>query len=238
VLDNGKGVQKHPKRSLDTKDPREANIRAKAVLAEFDRIIGKAKALIADATFRPSNARAWTPPKSPASPEHVYAEALAWDERVRFGGRDEMKWMEAEIIRLNGAVDPPLIPLEQWPQRGVPRKLFEENHAELLDSLPMIQQAAAMGDISVVEDHVKLALATFSIELDEHSPAYIKVSTACLHSYLRALGNREARRWHHGGDASSKLAGSRANIGGRHAARYAWRLEAAPDARQGKTRGD
>lgn len=46
VLDNGKGVQKHLKRSLGTKDLREANIRAKPVLAKFDRIIGKAKALI------------------------------------------------------------------------------------------------------------------------------------------------------------------------------------------------
>jgi uncharacterized protein DUF6538 len=38
VLDNGKGVHKHLKRSLGTKDVREANIRAKPVLAEFDRI--------------------------------------------------------------------------------------------------------------------------------------------------------------------------------------------------------
>ncbi|WP_409363823.1 DUF6538 domain-containing protein [Bradyrhizobium liaoningense] len=43
-LGNGKVVQKHLKKSLGTKDLREANIRAKPVLAEFDRIIAKAKA--------------------------------------------------------------------------------------------------------------------------------------------------------------------------------------------------
>jgi hypothetical protein len=36
LLDNGKGLQKHLKRSLGTKDLREANIRAKPVLAEFE----------------------------------------------------------------------------------------------------------------------------------------------------------------------------------------------------------
>lgn len=46
-LNNGKSVQKHLKRSLGTKDLREANIRAKPVLAEFDRIIARAKASLA-----------------------------------------------------------------------------------------------------------------------------------------------------------------------------------------------
>jgi hypothetical protein len=57
VLDNGKGVQKHLKRALGTKDLREANIRAKPVLAGFDRIIGEAKASRTSA-FRLSNAQA------------------------------------------------------------------------------------------------------------------------------------------------------------------------------------
>jgi hypothetical protein len=52
VLDNGKAAQKHLKKSLGTKDAREANIRAKPVLAEFDRIIAKAQALIAERRHR------------------------------------------------------------------------------------------------------------------------------------------------------------------------------------------
>ena len=33
--------------------------------------------------------------------EYVYAKALAWDERARYG-RDELKRMEAEHIRREG----------------------------------------------------------------------------------------------------------------------------------------
>jgi hypothetical protein len=52
-LDNGKPAQSHLKRSLGTKDIREANVRAKPVLAEFDRIIAKAKSRLA-ANTRPN----------------------------------------------------------------------------------------------------------------------------------------------------------------------------------------
>jgi hypothetical protein len=45
ILDNGKSRQIFLKRSLDTKDPRKPNIRAKHVLIEFDRILAQAGAL-------------------------------------------------------------------------------------------------------------------------------------------------------------------------------------------------
>jgi hypothetical protein len=90
-----------------------------------------------------------------------------------------MERLRAEVIRLEGSVDPPHLPLELWPKRGLPLTVLEDNHAELLDTLVMMRRAAAMGDISAVQDHVMLALAHFHIELDEHSPAYIKLSTAC-----------------------------------------------------------
>src|SRR5258708_8735376 len=44
-LGNGKSRQVFLKRTLDTKDLREANIRAKPVLIEFDRILAQAEAL-------------------------------------------------------------------------------------------------------------------------------------------------------------------------------------------------
>ncbi|WP_426613172.1 DUF6538 domain-containing protein [Bradyrhizobium sp. McL0616] len=186
-LNNGKAAQKHLKRSLGTKDLREANIRAKPVLADFDRIIAKAKASLAATTVPTVKRTSLNDTEIKRMAEYVYAKALAWDERVRFGGRDEMKRIEAEIIRLEGAVEQPLIAQEQWPQRGMPRGVYEENKAELLDTLREMREAAAMGDISAVQDHVLEAMLAFNVELDQHSPAYIRLSTACLHSYLRAL---------------------------------------------------
>ncbi|WLA74779.1 site-specific integrase [Bradyrhizobium diazoefficiens] len=192
-LNNGKPVQKHLKRSLGTKDLREANIRAKPVLAEFDRIIAKAKASLKSTSVPTLKRTSLNDTEIKRMAEYVYAKALAWDERVRFGGRDEAKRIEAEVIRLEGAIEPPRIPHEQWPQRGVPRQVYEENKAELVDTLRELRQAAAMGDIASVQDHVLEAMWAFNVELDEHSAAYIKLSTACLHSYLRALEDIQKR---------------------------------------------
>jgi hypothetical protein len=44
VLGNGKSRQVFLKRSLDTKDLRDANIRAKPVLIKFDRMLAQAEA--------------------------------------------------------------------------------------------------------------------------------------------------------------------------------------------------
>ena len=193
VLDNGKAAQKYLKRSLGTKDLREANVRAKPVLAEFDRIIAKAKSLVGNGQTPTIKRTSLNTAEIARMAEWVYAEDLAWDERFRFGGRDERKRIEAELLRRDGSVERPLIPHEQWPLRGMPLKVFQENHEELLHTLRVVRQAAAMGDISAVQDQVMLALATFNIELDEHSPAYIKLGTACLHAYLRALEAIEKR---------------------------------------------
>jgi len=193
VLDNGKGVQKHLKRSLGTKDLREANIRAKPVLAEFDQIISKAKALIAANRSPTIKRTSLNDTEIKRMSEYVYANALRQDERFRFGGRDERKRIEAELVRLEGTAEPPLIPHEQWPQWGMPLRVFEENHEELLDTLRVIRRAAAMGDFSVVQDHMMEAMWAFHVQLDEHSPSYTKLGIACLHSYLRALEAIEKR---------------------------------------------
>ncbi|MGY4173986.1 DUF6538 domain-containing protein [Bradyrhizobium sp. USDA 4529] len=186
-LNNGKAAQKHLKRSLGTKDLREANIRAKPVLAEFDRIIAKAKGRLATTTAPAIKRISLNDTEIKRMAEWVYANALAWDERGRFTGREERKRMREEAIRLEGPMDPPLVPYEQWPQFGLPRELHEENKAELLETLRLMREAAARGDISAVQDHVLEATWAFNVELDEHSAAYIKLGTACLHSYLRAL---------------------------------------------------
>jgi integrase len=186
-LNNGKAVQKHLKRSLGTKDLRDANVRAKPVLAEFDRIIARAKSRLATTEAPAVKRTSLSDTEIKRMAEYVYAKALAWDEQCRFTGREERKRREAEIIRLEGSIEPLSIPHDQWPQFGVPRQVYEENAAALVDDLRVMREAAAMGDISAVQDHVLAAMWAFNIEVDEHSPAYIKLGIACLHSYLRAL---------------------------------------------------
>ncbi|OKO88692.1 hypothetical protein AC629_08785 [Bradyrhizobium sp. NAS80.1] len=185
-LNNGKAVQKHPKRSLGTKDVRDANVRAKPVLAEFDRIIAQAKSRLATTEAPAIKRTSLSDTEIKRTAEFVYADALAWDERVRFGGRDEMERMAAEVIRLEGPIDTPDIPLDQWPQRGMPREMYEENRAELLDTQRVMRKAAAMGDISAVQDRVLKAMWAFNVDLNEHSPAFEigRIDDQLIHSCI------------------------------------------------------
>jgi hypothetical protein len=100
-----------------------------------------------------------------------------------------MNWSELEA-RSSGskAMLIPLVPRFINGHKEACRDTFtRKNKAELLDTLRSLREAAAMGDISAVQDQVLEATWAFNIELDEHSPAYIKLGTACLHSYLRAF---------------------------------------------------
>ena len=83
------------------------------------------------------------------------------------------------------------IPYEQWPRTGLPLEVFQENQAELQDSLRFMRQAAAVGNISVVQDDVQEALDAFGIQLDENSPAYTKLGMA---AYRHASGSLRQSR--------------------------------------------
>lgn len=74
------------RRSLGTDNKREATHRAKHALAELDQILNEARNL----ANRPGPARRdnLNDPEIKRMAEYVYAKALAWDERTRYG-RDE-----------------------------------------------------------------------------------------------------------------------------------------------------
>ena len=57
VLGGNKAKQVWLQRSLRTKDIKQANILAKPVLAEFDRIVARAEAMIANAPVRATSSR-------------------------------------------------------------------------------------------------------------------------------------------------------------------------------------
>jgi hypothetical protein len=188
VLGGKKAAQVYLKKSLGTKDRREATRRATHALADLDRTLREAKALIAKPAPKTPLRTTLSETEIKRMAEYVYAKTLAWDERVRFGGRDEVKRMEAEHQRLTGeAVEPWAIPYEQWPRGGLPPTVLHENHEALLDTIRFVREAAALGDFSVAEEHIADALDAFNIQLDEKCPAYTKLGTECLRAYLRAL---------------------------------------------------
>jgi hypothetical protein len=95
VLNNGKPRQAYLKKSLGTKDLKTANVRAKPVQMDFDRIMRAAAAL---KDTKPPTRDILSSVEIERMAEYVYARTLAWDERFRFGGRDELK-RAAEKLR-------------------------------------------------------------------------------------------------------------------------------------------
>jgi hypothetical protein len=82
VLDNGKDRQANLKKSLGTKDLREANVRAKPVLAGFDRVIAEAEQLL---TARPMRA-SLSATEIKRLAEIYYASVMEADETERREG--------------------------------------------------------------------------------------------------------------------------------------------------------
>jgi hypothetical protein len=100
LLANGKPKQVYLKRSLGTKDLKDANIRAKPVLAGFDRIIRDAAAIAEQPSAKPQARSSLNETEVRLMADYVYATTLAWDERWRVGGREELKRTEAELRKL------------------------------------------------------------------------------------------------------------------------------------------
>ena len=196
VLGSNKQTQKYLKKSLGTKERREANRRATHALADLDRTFREAEALIRQEPPKPK-----APPRTTLNDteikrmaEYIYAKTLAWDERTRYG-RDELKRMEAEHLRLEGRPlsGPWAFPYETLPPYGLSPAQLAENREQLAESFKDFREALALGDISAVEDHIIDALDAFQIELDRQSVAYPKLGIEVLRSYVRALQAIEQR---------------------------------------------
>ncbi|WP_271583115.1 site-specific integrase [Bradyrhizobium sp. CCBAU 45389] len=159
ALNNGKAAQKHLKKSLGTKDTREANIRAKPVLAEFDRIIAKAKASLAATTVPIVKRSSLNDTEIKRMAEWVYAEALKEDEALRLSGRLATIGPHGENV----------------------------NADALGDILRDCQQQFAVGNVSFAEHRAQNALAAFGITLDQSGPAYHKLCIESAKAFLAAL---------------------------------------------------
>jgi hypothetical protein len=82
VLDNGKERQTWLQKSLGTKDPHEAKRRAVAVLADFNKTLDQAEALLVELPLRTSLAKS----EIDRIAEFYYASVLAGDEEFTSEG--------------------------------------------------------------------------------------------------------------------------------------------------------
>lgn len=158
-LNNGKAQQKHLKRSLGTKDLRQANIRAKPVLAEFDQIIAKAKARLATTEAPAIKRTSLNDTEIKRMAEWVYANALKEDEALRFSGRLELTGPQGENVNADA-------------------------HEDILQDF---KQQFAVGDVSFAEQRAQNALASFGITLDHSCTAYHNLCIESAKAFLKAL---------------------------------------------------
>jgi integrase len=193
ILGGKKPTQVYVKKSLATKDRREATRRAPHALADIDRTLREAAALTQRPKVEATLRTTLTDTEIKRMAEYVYAKALAWDERTRFG-RDEWKRMEDEHNRLHGdAMDPWKIPYDKLPPHGFSPAMLAEHRAQLTEDLQSMREYLALGNIAAAEEHISEALDAFSIDLDRKSNAYPKLGIEVLRAYVRALQDIEKR---------------------------------------------
>jgi integrase len=194
VLGSKRRSQVFLKKSLGTKEPKAANVRGKLVLAEFDRTLSEAAALLkplAVATRQSLNAT-----EIARMAEYVFAKQLAWDERFRVGGREELKRLEVEVQQQSDqghGSEPWAFPYETLPLHGL--SVDQLRYRRVLDeeSLQLMREALALGDIGAVEADVADALVAFGINLASGSPSYPALGIAVLRACVRALQAIEQR---------------------------------------------
>jgi hypothetical protein len=186
VLGNGKPRQAYLKKSLGTKDPKAANVRAKLVLAGFDRVISDATAIALQAAAPAKPRGSLNAAEIARMSEALFGKLLADDEAGRFGGRAYMADVEAQLRR-QGVEFTPLYPLQALPEFGWSREQLAQQKEHMVHELATMQEALALGDITAVVDDVSLLLSDFQINLDRNSASYRELGMQALRAYVRAL---------------------------------------------------
>ena len=185
VLGLSKPDLKWLKKSLGTKDQREAHIRAKPVLMGFDRMLADAEALLKTRPVRTAIAQA----EIDRIAEYHFATTLAQDEEERREGTGSDEVVESIARQLTGAgIDFEMpIPLSPRATYGLSDREVAKRQADLNFILPIMQGALARGDLTKVQEHLQELLAVFQINLDPQSEAYRKLGMAILRADVEAL---------------------------------------------------
>jgi hypothetical protein len=177
----GKPSQSFLQRSLRTKDLHQAKVLAKPVLIEFDQVLAKAEALIADTPMRTTLTQA-------------EIELMAnWHFASLLAGHDEFVRQAPDAereLRQEAGAESWVEPIPEFGMSGGQMADANETFAEVL---PAAEKASARGDIRHVSHHIEDVLAVFRIRLDRKGVAYRDLGIAILRANVRALRAIEQR---------------------------------------------
>ncbi|WLB91327.1 site-specific integrase [Bradyrhizobium japonicum USDA 135] len=191
VLNSEKPKQVFLKKSLGTKVFKEANVAATLVLADFNRTLASAEALLIERPVVPSLTDALIKRMA----EFYYASLLAVDEEERQEGTGSEPIFQSVAAQLTAAGIAFNTPFKvgELPEAGLSdREVFKREHA-LAEDLPDAMLALAKGDITHVRLSVEELLEEFQQNLDPKSHSYRRLGMAVLGARVKALKDIERR---------------------------------------------
>jgi integrase len=176
------------KKSLGTKVVAQANVRAKPVQMEFDRILAQAEAQLKKRPLRTSLSDI----EIKRIADFFYAHELVGDGELRMDGRGDDP-MYASVheqlteagIEFDERYDPKSLTLE--PGRGLSPRMMEKFREDTEFVLAATQDALARGDIKHIRYEVDELLKVFQINLDHSCGDYLKLARAIQVAFVKQL---------------------------------------------------
>lgn len=173
------------KKSLGTRDARRANILAKPVLAEFDRVLAGAQALVKTLPKRTDLSER----EIRQMADYLYASMLSEDDAIRAEAREDEELFQAIGLQLReaGTKAATSFPVGTGSTYGLSDRQLTKTRETVETVLPAAREALARGDISFIAEETDELLKLFQVRLDDTGPAHQRLGLAVLRSYVRAL---------------------------------------------------
>lgn len=191
VLNSGRDRQVFLKKSLGTKNLKAANVAATHVLADFDRTLADAEALLKERPVIPS----LTDAQIKRMAEAFYAGRLANDEEERREGTGSEPLFQSIAEQLSAAGIEYQTPFAVGvtPEAGLSDREILKRAGTLEYEMAIVPPALARGDISVIREELDELMNDFQLNVDRKSQSYRKLGMAVLTAYVRALRDIERR---------------------------------------------
>jgi integrase len=191
VLDSGRDRQVFLKKSLGTKSLKSANVAATHVLADFDRTLANAEALLKERPVIPS----LTDAQIKRMAESYYAAMLANDEWERQEGTGSEPAFQSVARQLSAAGINYQAPFAvgELPEAGLSDREIYKRKDTLEFELAIVPPALARGDITFIKEELDELLSAFQLNVDRKSASYRKLGMAVLAAHVRALRDIEKR---------------------------------------------
>lgn len=155
------------KRSLRTKDTRQANILAKPVLIEFDRILEQATKRL---ETRPKRTELSDQEISRLSSYH-YASLLEENGGPRLddlGDEEQFRQIGRQLVE-EGVPAVPSFPRSEKPAFGLSERQLSKKYESVASVLPAARQALSKSDVSFVQEELDDLLDSFDIQLQREN---------------------------------------------------------------------